>query len=92
MVLSKRVTLKELVFKIPCKSQIAVVNVLDKLECKMGRLFSETFKTITCDNGCENLDFKSIEKSVRIKGMELKYIVLINTVHGSEAQMRTLIK
>ena len=67
LVLSERVTRKELIFKIPSKSQIAVVKALDKLERKMGKSFSETFKTITCDNGCENLDFEGIEKSVRSK-------------------------
>lgn len=72
MVLSERVTRKELVFKIPSKSQVAVVKVLDKLERKMGMLFSETFKTITCDNGCENLDFEGIENSVRNKRKRTK--------------------
>jgi IS30 family transposase len=72
MVLSERVTRKELVFKILSKSQVAVVKVLDKLERKMGKLFSETFKTITCDNGCENLDFKGIENSVRNKKKRTK--------------------
>jgi len=67
MVLSEIPTRKELVFKIPSKSQVAVVKELDKLERKMGRAFSETFKTITCDNGCENLDFECIENSVRNK-------------------------
>jgi len=67
MVLSERVTRKELIFKISSKSQVSVVNELDKLERKMGKLFSETFKTITCDNGCENLDFDGIENSVRNK-------------------------
>jgi IS30 family transposase len=72
MVLSERVTRKELIFKIPSKSQAAVVKVLDKLERKMGILFSETFKTITCDNGCENLDFEGIETSVRNKRKRTK--------------------
>jgi IS30 family transposase len=72
MVLSERVTRKELVFKILSKSQVAVVKVLDKLERKMGKLFTETFKTITCDNGCENLDFEGIENSVRNKGKRTK--------------------
>lgn len=72
MVLSERVTRKELVFKIPSKSQVAVVKELDKLERKMGILFSETFKTITCDNGCENLDFEGIENSVRNKRKRTK--------------------
>ena len=72
MVLSERVTRKELVFKIPSKSQVAVVHVLDKLERKIGKQFAETFKTITCDNGCENLDFEGIENSVRNKGKRTK--------------------
>jgi IS30 family transposase len=72
MVLSERVTRKELIFKIPSKSQVAVVKVLDKLERKMGMIFSKTFKTITCDNGCENLDFEGIENSVRNKGKRTK--------------------
>lgn len=34
------------------------------IEKKMGsRKFRETFKTITCDNGCENLDFEGIQRS-----------------------------
>ena len=72
MVLSERVTRKELIFKISSKSQVAVVNELDKLERKMGMLFSKTFKTITCDNGCENLDFDGIENSIRNKGKRTK--------------------
>ena len=72
MVLSERVTRKELVFKIPSKSQVAVVNILDKLERKIGKDFAETFKTITCDNGCENLDFEGIESSVRNKWKRTK--------------------
>ncbi len=30
--------------------------------------FREKFKTITCDNGCENLDYEGIERSVLTKG------------------------
>src|SRR5665648_91826 len=56
MVLSERVTRKE----------------LDKLERKMGNQFSKIFKTITCDNGCENLDFEGIENSVRNKRKRTK--------------------
>ena len=38
---------------------------LDKLERRLGaKKFKKIFKTITCDNGCENLDFKGMEKSV----------------------------
>ena len=72
LVLSERVMRKELIFKIPSKSQAAVVKVLDRLERKMGKLFEETFKTITCDNGCENLDFEGIERSIRNKKRRTK--------------------
>ena len=64
LVLSERVTRKELIFKIPSKSQGSVVNALDKFERKLGSRFAKIFKTITCDNGCENLDFEGIERSV----------------------------
>jgi IS30 family transposase len=72
MVLSERVLRKELIFKISSKSQVCIVKVLDKLERKMGKMFTETFKTITCDNGCENLDFEGIENSVRNKKKRTK--------------------
>ena len=48
----------------------------DKLERRLGtKKFRETFKTITCDNGCENLDFKGMEKSVltNIPGTQVFY-------------------
>ena len=72
MVLSERAQRKELIYKIASKSQVCVVKVLDKLERKMGKLFTETFRTITCDNGCENLDFEGIERSVRNKRKRTK--------------------
>ena len=50
-----------------------MVNELDKIERKMGsKKFRETFKTITCDNGCENLDFEGIERSVLTKNKRTK--------------------
>ena len=64
LVLSERTLRKELIFKIKSKSQKDVIHALDKLERKLGcGIFLKTFKTITCDNGCENLDFAGIEKS-----------------------------
>ena len=65
MVLTERMTRQEMIRKIKSKSQYCIVKELDKLERKMGsKAFRETFKTITCDNGCENLDFEGIERSV----------------------------
>ena len=55
----------ELIFKLPGKTQTSVVNQLNRLERKMGASrFQEVFKSITCDNGCENLDAAGMEKSV----------------------------
>lgn len=65
LVLSERMTRQEIIFKMDSKSQYCVVKALDKLERKYGaKKFRETFKTVTCDNGCENLDFEGIERSV----------------------------
>lgn len=72
LVINERATRKELIFKMPSKSQAAVVGTLDKLERKMKKTFSITFKTITCDNGCENLDFEGIEISVLNKRSRTK--------------------
>lgn len=72
LVLSKMVTSRELIFKIPFKSQAGAIKTLDKLERKMGKAFTKTFKTIICDNVCENLDFEGVENSVRNKGNRTK--------------------
>ena len=65
LVLTERKTREEIIRKIKSKSQCCVVRELDKLERKLGsKKFREKFKTITCDNGCENLDFEGIERSV----------------------------
>jgi IS30 family transposase len=72
LVLSERKTREEIIFKIASKSQEEVICCLNRLERKYGNRFSEKFKTITCDNGCENLDSKGIEQSIRNKGQRTK--------------------
>lgn len=65
LVLSERVLRKELIFKLSGKTQDEVIRVLDSIERKIGRVkFSETFKTITTDNGCEFLNFEGVEQSL----------------------------
>ena len=65
LVLTERKTNQEIIRKISNKSEYAVVNELNKLERRIGsQKFKETFKTITCDNGCENLDYEGIERSI----------------------------
>lgn len=73
LVLTERMTRQEIIRKMKSKSQNCVVKELDKLERKMGsKKFRETFKTITCDNGCENLDFEGMERSVITKKQRTK--------------------
>lgn len=68
LVLTERKTREEKIRKIKNKSQYCVVKELDKIERKIGsKEFRRIFKTITCDNGCENLDFVGIERSVLTK-------------------------
>lgn len=69
LVLSERMTREEIVIKIKNKKASSVVHALNMLERKLGsRKFREKFKTITCDNGCEFMDAKGIEKSRYTKG------------------------
>ena len=73
LVLSERKTRQEIIQKLSSKSQCCVVRELDKLERKLGsKIFRNTFKTITCDNGSENLDFEGIERSALIKHKRTK--------------------
>ena len=68
LVLTERKTREEKIRKIKNKSQYCVVKELDKIERKIGsKEFRRLFNTITCDNGCENLDFVGIERSVLTK-------------------------
>lgn len=65
LVLTERKTRYELIYKLENKTQDAVTTALNKLERKLGvNRFKKVFKTITCDNGCENLDHESMERSI----------------------------
>ena len=73
LVLTERKTREEIIRKMKSKSQYCVVKEIDKIERKLGsKKFRETFKTITCDNGCENLDYEGIERSVLTKQSRTK--------------------
>ncbi len=73
MVMTERSLNSEIIRKIANKSEACIVAELNKLERKYGsKKFREIFKTITCDNGCENLDYVGMERSVLIKGQRTK--------------------
>lgn len=49
---------------IPDKTRESVVQALDRLERRYGKMFSTIFKTITVDNGGEFSDCEGMERSV----------------------------
>ena len=63
LVLSERLTRKEIIFKIPAQKSIYVVRALNVLERRFGKSFRKIFKTITVDNGSEFSDTAKMEKS-----------------------------
>lgn len=64
LVLTERMTRKELIRKIPGKKADNVVEELNKLELLLGKRFTKIFKTITVDNGCEFMYCDEMEKSI----------------------------
>lgn len=68
LTLVERKTRETLIFKLASQSQTCVINVLNRLERRTGRVkFSEIFKSITVDNGSEFLDDTGMEKSLTSK-------------------------
>lgn len=66
LVLTERKTLYELVYKMPDRTAASTVKVLNRIERKIGRRkFRDIFKTITCDNGVEFLDYYQMIKHNR---------------------------
>ena len=68
LVLSERLTRKEIILKMENQKAFSVVKCLDSLERKYGKSFKKIFKTITVDNGSEFSDFYGMEKSIYGKG------------------------
>jgi len=64
LVLTERVSGKELIFKLENKTQGCVTTILDKLEKKYRGRFPTIFKSITVDNGGEFLDGERLERSI----------------------------
>lgn len=63
LVLTERMTRFEIVRRLDSKSQSCLVSALDELERSCGGSFSRIFRTITADNGVENLDQTGVERS-----------------------------
>lgn len=67
-VLTERMTRKEIIFKIPDKTQASVMKNIDKLEIQCGERFGKIFKSLTMDNGIEFLDQDGLEASCLYEG------------------------
>ena len=63
LVLTERLTRKEIIFKIPNQTMDSVHKSLNQLENKLGKMFKKIFKSITVDNGSEFSDSETLEKS-----------------------------
>lgn len=61
--LVERKTKMLITHQLPCKEMAGVVGIINSLEYKYGRQFSDVFKTITFDNGSEFQDFHGMETS-----------------------------
>lgn len=62
LALTERLSRREILRKLPDRTQAAVVRALDRLERQPDNIF-RTMKSMTSDNGSELLDFNAIEKS-----------------------------
>lgn len=65
LVLTERMSRKEIIIKMAGKTAACTVRALDILQRRYGADFPRIFKTITVDNGCEFADVKGIEKDGR---------------------------
>ena len=63
LVLSERLTRKEIIMPMINQRAESVVRCLNVIERQYGSIFKQVFKTITVDNGPEFSDFKGLEKS-----------------------------
>ena len=68
LVMTERVSRRELIFKMEAKKQEQVKTVLDRLESEVGENFPSIFKSITVDNGQEFLAFSALESSSLTEG------------------------
>lgn len=72
LVLTERLSRKEIVRQLFDKSAASVVRALDDLEKRLGEMFPLIFKSITCDNGTEFSDCIGIERSGSGSGQRTK--------------------
>lgn len=67
LVLSERLTRKEIIMPMTSQKLINVVSCLNEIEYYYGKMFKKVFKSITVDNGSEFLDYELLERSIYCK-------------------------
>lgn len=73
LVLTERLTRKEIIRLMPNQKAESVIKEINMLERQYGcKNFKEIFKSITTDNGLEFIDYKSLEKSIYTKQARTK--------------------
>ena len=64
LVLSERLSWKEIIFPMKNQKAESVISCLNILERRYGKMFRKVFKSITVDNGSEFSDHPGIERSI----------------------------
>lgn len=73
LVLTERLTRKEIIRKMPNQKVASVIKEINKLEKEIGcKRFKRLFKSITTDNGSEFADYINLEKSIYTKANRTK--------------------
>ena len=73
LVLTERLTRKEIIRKMPNQKAASVIKEINKLEKEIGcKRFKQLFKSITTDNGSEFADYINLEKSIYTKANRTK--------------------
>jgi len=84
LVLSERLTRKEIIIKMKNQRADSVIRCLNGLERKYGKSFKHIFKSITVDNGVEFSDFKGLERSVFSKSVKRTKVYYCHPYCSSE--------
>ena len=64
LVLTERLTRKEIIFPMPNQKSESVLRCLNRLEYRYGKNFKKVFKSITVDNGSEFSDYIGLQRSI----------------------------
>lgn len=73
LVLTERLTRKEIIERMPDRTAESTIKALDRIERRYGARFRKIFRTITVDNGGEFSDVERLERSAIRKGPRTKF-------------------